>query len=123
MPQLAVLATDDHYKTVIGWNMETKVGPLSPWQWVSLCFLLGDKNDLAIDGKVLPSASPINGTIVDFTIAYNLSVSLPDWYFEDKDMVQPFGGRVTIPQVFARKLNEEEARQIHSLLTLLTLLF
>lgn len=72
-------ATDDHYKTVIGWNMETKVGPLSPWQWVSLCFLLGDKNDLAIDGKVLPSASPINGTVVDFTVGTWLP-SCWEWY-------------------------------------------
>lgn len=52
--------------------MDTKVGALSPWEWVSLCFLLGEESELAIDGKALPSTVPFVGLTVDFTVGIRL---------------------------------------------------
>ncbi|ROT73128.1 hypothetical protein C7M84_008444 [Penaeus vannamei] len=98
----------DTYALEIGKKSVLAGGKSAPWQWVSLCLLLGEKKALVVDGAILDVEMP---DVIDLTIPYNLTVGIPNTS-RGAGSVLPFGGSVTLPRVFRRRLQKKEMESL-----------
>ncbi|XP_068248576.1 uncharacterized protein [Palaemon carinicauda] len=86
---------------------------VTPFIWNHVCVVFGTNPTVYRNAEPFPVV-PVAGTdeaFVDFSMPFNVSVSLPSGLFPDKT-VGGFCGYATIPNIFARHLAIEEIRKL-----------
>ncbi|XP_037775243.1 uncharacterized protein LOC119572296 [Penaeus monodon] len=79
-----------------------------PWQWVSICSFVGETCQLTVDGETAQEIETGKKLKLDLTIPYNITVGIPDYYYEDRSMAIPLVGKVTLPKIYPWKLSNDE---------------